>query len=78
MAPGGVALVLHPTHRLGFSGQKGISKYSEGAVLCSGSAGEEKGSLLTVVLEVLRGGSSLRISVFWAGGKEGPPPRPAI
>ena len=78
MAPGGVALVLHPTHRLGFSGQKGISKYSEGAVLCSGSAGEEKGSLLTVVLEVLRGGSSLRISVFWAGGKEGPPRRPAI
>lgn len=48
MAPGGVALVLHPTHRLGFSGQKGISKYSEGAVLCSGSA--EKGDLLTLVL----------------------------
>lgn len=53
MAPGGVALVLHPTHRLGFSAQKGISKYSEGAALCLGSAGEEKGALRTIVLGVL-------------------------
>ena len=77
MAPGGVALVLPPTHRLGFSGQKGISMYSEGAVLCLGSAGKEKGGHYEGT-EVLRGGSSLRISVFWAGGKEGPPPHPAI
>lgn len=33
------ALALRPAHRLGFSGQKGISEDSRGTVLCPGSAG---------------------------------------
>ena len=37
-----------PHSQAGILWQKGISKYSEGAVLCSGSA--EKGALLTLVL----------------------------
>lgn len=43
MAPGGVALVLHPTHRLGFSGQKGVSKYSGGAVCVQAMLGKRRG-----------------------------------
>lgn len=49
MALGGLAPELHPTHKLGFSGQKGISEYSGGAVLCPGSAGVEEGALLTLL-----------------------------
>ena len=45
-------MVLDLTHRLGFLGQKSISKYSWVAVLCPGSAGLgvlSQGAVLTVV-----------------------------
>ena len=53
MAPGGVGLVLHPTHRLGFSGQKGVSKYSGGAVCVQAMLGKRRGLCLQLCWGVL-------------------------
>lgn len=38
----GVALVLHPPYRLGFSGKKGVNEDSGDAVLSPGSPGLEQ------------------------------------
>lgn len=38
----GVALVLRPPYRLGFSRQKGVNEDSGDAVLCPGSPGLEQ------------------------------------